>query len=142
MENSYTYIFVIALAWFVSHLIKSIIEVSTKKRQNIAQGFFASGGMPSAHTATVVALTVLIGLNLGFTSAIFTLAGLFSIIIMHDAMRVRWSTGENTIAINKIIKDQKLPIEKIEINRGHTLAEVIAGGVLGTLIAVVVYFTT
>ena len=142
MKNTYTYILVIAVAWFVSHLVKAIIEVAQKKRQNIFQGFFASGGMPSAHTATVVSLTTLIGLNLGFDSATFVLAALFSAIIMHDAMRVRWSAGENSKTINEIIKIEKLPLKKVKINLGHTKAQVIAGAALGVLLGAVVFITT
>ena len=57
-------------------------------------------------------------------------------------MRVRWSAGENSKAINKIIKNGKLSIPTLKINQGHTKAEVVAGGVLGALIAIVVFITT
>lgn len=142
MDNSIWYLLIVGLAWLVAHLVKAIIEYSNGQRKNFFDNFFASGGMPSAHTATVVSLATLIGLRLGFTSAIFALAALFAAITMHDAMRVRWSAGENTKAINQIIKDQKLPIKKLKVNKGHTKAEVMTGGVLGLVLAVVVFFTT
>ena len=140
--QSYKYLFVIALAWLVAHLIKAIIEKSNGQRDKFFNNFFASGGMPSAHTATIVSLAVLIGLEIGFNSAIFALAILCAVIMMHDAMRVRWSAGENSKAINKIIKSEKLSIAKIKVNKGHTKAEVMAGGLLGSVIALVVFITT
>lgn len=142
MSDSYAYILVIALAWFISHLIKAVIALYEGKRKSVSNNFFASGGMPSAHTATVISLAVLIGLNQGFLSAIFALAALFAIITMHDSMRVRWSAGKNSEAINKIIEDEKLPISKVKINYGHTKLEVLAGGLLGVIIACVVFITT
>ena len=140
--QTYKYLLVIALAWLIAHLIKAIIEKQNGQRKKFFNNFFASGGMPSAHTATVVSLALLIGLELGFNSAIFALAILFTAITMHDAMRVRWSAGENSKAINKIIKNGKLSIPILKINQGHTKAEVMAGGVLGALIAIVVFITT
>ena len=142
MDNSFEYIIIIALAWLISHLIKAIIKVSVGKRKKFFNDFFASGGMPSAHTATVVSLATLIGLNLGFDSAIFALAALFSAITMHDAMRVRWSAGENSKAINQIAKEGKFSVSKLKINRGHTSKEVLFGCILGVALALVVFITT
>ena len=139
-ENTYTYILVIALAWLFAHLIKAIIEVKKGTRKQFFDNFFASGGMPSAHTATVMGLTTLIGLNLGIYSPVFALATLFAAITMHDAMRVRYQTGENSLAINKVIEAEKLSISKIRVHHGHTKKEVVYGAILGAVLGVIVYF--
>ena len=50
----------------------------------------ASGGFPSSHTSTVTALSLAIGIQEGFDSAIFAVTAIFSFIVMYDACHVRY----------------------------------------------------
>jgi acid phosphatase family membrane protein YuiD len=70
------------LAWFIAQASKSISS-KTKK------SFFRCGGMPSAHSAFTSALTTAVGITQGFSSALFAVTLGFSIIVWHDAIRVR-----------------------------------------------------
>lgn len=54
---------------------------------------YISGNMPSAHSATTMSLTTLIGLSEGIDSVIFALAALAAV-VMYDALMVRRSVGE------------------------------------------------
>ena len=45
----------------------------------------ASGGFPSSHSSTVTALSLSIGIQEGFDSAIFAVTTIFSFIVMFDA---------------------------------------------------------
>ena len=53
----------------------------------------ASGGFPSSHSSTVTALSLSIGIQEGFDSAIFAVTTIFSFIVMYDATGVRRETG-------------------------------------------------
>lgn len=100
-----------------------------------------SGGMPSSHSATVMAVTTVIGLRDGFGSGLFGLAILCAIIVMYDAMKVRRSAGEQGIAIKKLIKEQKSNVDVPYITMGHTLLEVVAGAMFGLVVGIVVFFS-
>ena len=67
----------------------------------------ASGGFPSSHTSTVTALSLAIGIQEGFDSAIFAVTAIFSFIVMYDACHVRYYSGKNIALTQQLIKDLK-----------------------------------
>ena len=71
-----------------------------------------SGGMPSAHSAIVVSLAVFLGLQDGWDSSVFGLATWLAIIVMYDAMMVRYSSGMQGETLNKLISEQGSKFEK------------------------------
>lgn len=122
--------------WIVAQSIK--FALSLHKDGITIYDAVQSGGMPSSHTSFMVALSTSIGLGEGFTSAIFALAAGLSAIIMYDALGVRRTTGEQTVAINKLAKEHKLVVD-IHKSDGHSLSQVIIGFVLGVVVGWVVY---
>ena len=132
------------LAWAVAQLIKIIIALIVERRFR-PDRIFGDGGMPSGHSATVVSLGVLIGWTEGFSSVPFALATVFAIIVMNDAAGVRQEAGKHA-AILKVIgegfnamfaeKDQQVRTEKIKLLVGHTPLQVLMGGLLGLLVAI------
>lgn len=99
--------------------------------------------MPSAHSATVMALAASIGMYEGFDSAIFAASLVLAAIVMYDAMMVRRSSGKQGEILTRLVKkidgkDTYVPY----FAKGHEPLEVAAGAVLGVIIGVVVYFTT
>jgi acid phosphatase family membrane protein YuiD len=101
-----------------------------------------SGGMPSSHSATVVAMATIIGLHDGIGSGLFALSALFALIVMYDAMKVRRSSGEQGEAIRELIKEQKSKVKLPRAAKGHTPMEVIAGASLGFVVGVIVFLLT
>ncbi len=95
-----------------------------------------SGDFPSSHTAATVSLAFLIGFREGFTSELFALGFVFSVIIMYDAMGVRREAGKQAVLIKRLMKIN-LSEEEVAIAEkiGHTPKEVAAGAVLGVLCA-------
>ena len=91
------------IAWFIAQASKSIFS---KKKKS----FFRCGGMPSAHSAFTSALTTAVGITQGINSALFAVTLGFSIIVWHDAIRVR---------------------------KHHTLKQVIIGILLGIIVTIV-----
>jgi len=69
-------------AWLLCQVIKIFISKNKK-------AFFELGGMPSAHSAFVSALSTSVGLTEGFTSTIFLVTLGFSALIVHDALHIR-----------------------------------------------------
>ena len=135
------YIIVIVIAWTLAHFIKLIFSL-IKNEKFAWSNIFSSGGMPSSHTATAVALMTVIGFRDNFESGLFSLSLLFTIIVAYDAMKVRRSSGEQGLAVVSIIKEQKSNIKLPRISIGHTPLEVIAGAFLGIIIGLVVFLST
>ena len=101
-----------------------------------------SGGMPSSHTALVVALSTRVGMLEGFTSVAFAICAVFSIVVMYDATNVRQSVGLQAIRINQLLDEfdetHRINQDRLRIILGHTPVEVAAGTILGILCGLVV----
>lgn len=136
------YLMVIVIAWFLAHVVKYGIAYMRGTQVDLAHQLFISGGMPSSHAATSVALLTVIGLRDGVTSGVFGLAALFALIVCYDAVKVRRSSGEQGEALQQLIKATKSNIRLPRAARGHTPVEVIAGTVLGVSIGVIVFLAT
>ncbi len=126
------------LAWFIAQLIK--FSIRAYKGEPSFSIFYQSGGMPSAHTATIAALSFTTLALYGYDSPIFGLAVIFSGVIIYDALGVRRSTGEQSIAINRLIKVSGKE-EAVREVMGHTPKEVAAGLVLGLIVGAVGTFS-
>ena len=57
--------------------------------------------MPSVHSAVVVSLSTAMALKYGIMSDYFAIALTFTVIIIYDAMNVRFQAGQHAAAINK-----------------------------------------
>ena len=131
------------LGWFIAQVLKTIIHLFLTK-QFVAERMIGSGGMPSSHSATVCALATATGMVYGGGSFQFAIAVILAIIVMHDAMGVRRETGIQAKVINEMLEvftnmgKKMSPEEKLKEFVGHTPLQVLAGGILGILIAVMV----
>lgn len=126
------------IGWLVAQLLKVIIY-AVINREFKAERFVGSGGMPSSHSATVCALTTATLLEYGSSSFEFAIAGVLAIIVMYDARGVRLETGKQAEVINQLfslLKDEDVkPVVKLKELVGHTPLQVLAGAVLGIVIA-------
>lgn len=136
------YLVVIVLGWLIAHLIKHLIAMSRGYRLDLVRQMFISGGMPSSHATTSVAVWTVILLKDGVDSGLFGLATLVVLIVCYDAVKVRRSSGEQGEALRALIKESKSKIALPRSARGHTPIEVLAGAVLGVLIGLVVFLAT
>jgi uncharacterized protein len=124
--------------WAITQALKVIVILVQEKR--IAWNYFiTSGGMPSAHSATVCSLATSIAMTVGIGSIYFAIAAILAVIVMYDAAGVRQSVGEHSIVLNRIIKEigaKKFDFEKdMREIVGHTPFQVIVGAIIGILIA-------
>ncbi len=131
---------VIAVA--VTQVIKFIIEAIRHELR--WSSLLEYGGMPSAHTAFVVALDTVIWKQEGLTSAAFAVAVVFSMLIIRDAIGLRQVLGLHGRTLNMLInelpdqEEQKFPQRLLE-RLGHTPLQAFVGGVIGLVLGIVLY---
>ena len=115
---------------------------------------FSTGGMPSSHTATIIALTTAIGLTSGIYANDFAISLVVSLIVMHDATGVRRHAGYHAEVLNKLLVDFNRLIDtlkdpnltKTEYRKnlkellGHKPAEVFFGVITGILVGVLTFY--
>lgn len=127
-------------AFVLSQILKIFIYYFKDRKWDFSH-FFEAAGMPSTHSAMSCAMTLAIGVKNGFESTFFAVAVVFTIIVMYDAMGVRFAAGQQATVLNKIIEDiysEKVSEkEKMKELIGHTPLEVFVGGALGLLVAAV-----
>ncbi|MDF2533169.1 MAG: uncharacterized protein K0Q65_2750 [Clostridia bacterium] len=125
-------------AWFIAQLLKIILTFYTSKKIDITR-FVGSGGMPSSHTSFVMSLATSIGKIYGWASPLFAMAICFAFVVMYDAAGVRRAAGYQAKVLNMIIDDlahhKPLGNERLKELLGHTPKEVMAGAILGIVIA-------
>jgi acid phosphatase family membrane protein YuiD len=138
------YIMAIIAAWVAAQGAKYIIAVVKSGTLRNFRQLYVSGNMPSAHSASVIALVVMVaGLN-GTEGGLFALTALFAAIVMYDAMMVRRSSGEQGAALTELLANSKLAktIRLPRVAKGHTPVEVAVGALLGMVVGLVVLTIT
>lgn len=125
-------------AWVIAQTIKVTLGVIRQKRFDF-RWFVGTGGMPSSHAAGASCLAVAVGLEYGFNSIYFALTASFAIVVMFDAQGVRRATGKQARILNKITEDiywrGRIQEDRLRELIGHTPVEVIAGFLLGVIVA-------
>ena len=72
-----SYLIAIIAAWVVAQGTKYVVKAVKEKSFRHVRQLYLSGNMPSAHSASVMALLVTIGWIDGVDSAVFAVAALF-----------------------------------------------------------------
>lgn len=130
------------LAWFLAQLIKVLLDAVLLRKLDIRR-FVTSGGMPSSHSALVVACTTAIGKLYGVSGPLFALAAILSAVVMYDACNVRRSAGDTARLVNLLLEHvERLTAEDFADNlrevMGHTPLQVLLGALLGLGIGLMV----
>jgi len=126
------------IAWLVAQVIKTIIYTIVNKKIDFKR-LFGDGGMPSGHSATVVALATSAAIRYGMDTPVFAVSTVLAIIVMHDAMGVRLQAGKHAKAINELMAmlySDMEPEQKLQEFLGHTPLQVFFGAVLGFVVAI------
>ncbi len=120
--------------WVVAQSTKMLICLVQSRRLDFRY-LASTGGMPSAHTSLVCALTTAIGLTEGFLTPLFSLSFIFSAVVMFDAQTVRAAAGKQARLLNQIVDElfteHHLSENKLKELLGHTRLEVFFGMLTG-----------
>lgn len=136
------YLIAAGAGWVAAQGSKSIVAAVRGRSVRKLQSLYISGGMPSAHSATVMALATVVGLRDGIDTAVFSIACVFAAVVMYDAMMVRRSSGRQGEILKQLITEVKSPIVTPRFAKGHEPLEVLVGALVGILVGCVVFFAT
>jgi acid phosphatase family membrane protein YuiD len=122
------------LIWFAVQLWKVISPLIFRRKLDLRL-LWATGGMPSSHSALVVALAITVGIETGFDSPLFAVSAVLAMIVMYDAAGVRQAAGKQAEKINLIVEEllsgHPLNEEHLRELLGHTPLQVAVGAVVG-----------
>jgi hypothetical protein len=125
-------------AAIVAGTIAQLIKVATsswRESRFAWPRFFDTGGMPSSHTAVVVALTTTIGCISGIRSSLFSVCLIFCLYFVAEAGGLRRDVGRHARALNALLDELRLRSsidhQRLKELVGHTWPEVGGGLVLG-----------
>ena len=132
------------IAVLLAQLLK-VVNFYVKTGEINLEKLATTGGMPSSHSAGVCALTTSVGLIGGFDSLLFAVSAGYALVVMHDAAGLRHDAGEIARLVNQIIKDfykSNIKTKSAQLKEllGHTPKEVIAGLLLGVMIALLLHY--
>lgn len=138
----------IGVAAIVSGVVAQMLKPVVDAVQNRGFHWFRmldTGGMPSSHTAVVTTLTIGVALYQGVSSPLFGIALVMSLYFIFEATGLRQEVGKQAQVLNEVMERLrgKGPhhVEPDELRElvGHTWIEVIAGLVLGAVVALLMY---
>ncbi len=136
----YRYLIIPFATWFFIQLFKLIYDLVTTKKFNFKR-ILGAGGMPSSHSAVVVALSTMIGKSYGVDSAIFGLSIVFAFVVMYDAAGVRRAAGKQAKLLNRIVQTPGLSgvevTERLQEVLGHTPFQVLVGALIGLIVGLI-----
>lgn len=135
-------------AFIIANLIAQffkILTVAIKKKTFKWTILFATGGMPSSHSSTVVAMATSIGLIDGFGSTTYAMAVCFATVVMFDAAGLRRNASKQAMVLNRMIKellspDSNVRTVKLKEFLGHTPTEVLVGALLGIAVSLALHY--
>ena len=142
MYQYLNYFIPLFLGWFFCQVPKVIYTCIRQKPDHFFEVLVSSGGMPSTHTASTMALVTRIAFAEQFKGPLFALAVVFACVTMYDAFNVRLACGRVTERMNSVIdkvyadSDPDKP-EKLKVVNGHTFAEVVVGFCIGVAVGTV-----
>ena len=127
-------------AWMVAQVLKTLLYLIMNQEWNWER-LVGSGGMPSSHASLVSALAVATLIQYGLGSFEFTISFVLAVIVLHDARGVRLEAGRQAKILNELIRSlqyhESSPLANVYLKElvGHTPLQVLAGALLGIIIA-------
>ena len=151
-------IILVGMASFLTAQIIKTIHYAIKYKSFNPERITGAGGMPSAHTALVISVMIYSLRLYGPKSSEFAFSILIAGIVIYDALSVRYNAGLHAKELNKLRKivdelddeitqlsggeedpdiDELVSQKELKEFLGHTPIEVLAGALLGILMAMV-----
>lgn len=149
---------IVGFVSFISAQILKTIHYAIKFKTFNPERITGAGGMPSSHTSLVLSVVIYSLRLYGPKSSEFAFSILIAAVVIYDALSVRYNAGLHAKELNKMRKiideiddeitqlsggeedpdiDELVSQKELKEFLGHTPIEVLAGGLLGILIAMV-----
>lgn len=122
------------IAFVVAVILKGIFSTISDGKFSLSRALW-SGWMPSVHSAVIVWITTAMALKYWIKSDLFALSLAMTVIIIYDAINVRFEAGLHAAAINQAIWERRF-----KESLGHLPSEAFAGSIVGILIAVILFY--
>lgn len=144
------------ISWLLAQILKTI-HYAIKFKSFNPERITGAGGMPSSHSSLVVSVALYTLRSQGVSSPAFALAMIVAGVVIYDAMSVRYNAGLHAKELNRLrrvideiddeISQKNGTADGDEITEkmterkdfkeflGHTPLEVLAGSLLGIIIA-------
>jgi len=130
------------VALVLAQVLKTLFDYWRTKSWQRAL-LFSTGGMPSSHSALAVSVAVSIGVYEGFETTLFAVSAVLALVVMHDAQGIRRAAGMQAEAINFLfsrLENQGIKLDKkLKELLGHRPIEVMAGAILGLVVAIAAF---
>lgn len=146
MPIAYSVIIITVVSMFLAQVLKFAFDAIKNRRFN-REILISTGGMPSSHSSLVMSLVVSIGLFQydlhGFVGLEFAVSLVLALVVIHDAMGVRYEASKHARELNNIklrlnlIENIDIEEKKLKESLGHKPKEVLAGVILGIIVAVI-----
>lgn len=127
-------ILVPAIAFVVTVFLKGLFIKITTWKLDITSAVW-SWWMPSVHSSVVVSLTTAVAIKHGVWSDFFAIAMAFTVIIIYDAINVRFEAWQHAVAINESIWEKKF-----KESLWHLPSEAFAWSILWIVVAIVLFY--
>jgi acid phosphatase family membrane protein YuiD len=126
------------IAWLLAQVSKLVIVLLRERKLQLAY-LTSSGGMPSSHSAVVVALAMRVGIDEGVQSPLFAIAFILAGVVLYDAAGIRRAVSVQARILNRML-EEVMDLKRFNEKRllellGHTPFEVFIGSLLGLLVA-------
>ena len=128
------------IGWFTAQFLKMFTRGFKQKKFDLPNILFGTGGMPSSHSAAVMAVAVATAIVYSPASFEFAMAGVFAMVVIRDAMGVRREVSKQAAIINKLVIDvinaesEENREKRLKELVGHTPLQVWAGCAVGIVI--------
>jgi len=96
----------IFLVPFLCGFLIQILKVSLysfAERRVAAEKFLQPYGLPNLHSAVFGSISTVVGIKYGFSSILFSFVTTYSVIIIHDTMRLKGEKGKQVDIINRLL---------------------------------------
>lgn len=123
-----------------SQIVKMLIYTALQRRF-LPGRLLQPDGMPNLHSAVFGSFSAAIGIKYGFGSLLYSVVTTYSVIIIHDTLRLKRAKGKQVSVLNRILLDVDtfgdLGVTGITRVLQYRPLDVLCGVLLGVLFAYV-----
>ncbi len=127
-------ILVPGITFFITVVLKGLFIYLSSWKIDLEKSLW-TWWMPSVHSSVVVSLTTAVAIKYGVHSDLFAITMAFTMIIIYDAINIRFEAGRHAKAINESIWEKKY-----KESLWHLPSEAFAWSILGIVVAIILYF--